>query len=387
MSNVAEIHPQPEAPDDDEERIGLASDLRLLRGLRRNFIRMSICFSLNHACVTSALALSTANLGPVLGNASNAVLYIFYTCTALVYAGPHVRWRGSKAALVDSSFAFCAYVGSFYVAEVWAQAAWVAALTGAAIGGVAAGILFTAQGVYFTLTARAYVQLSRSETGSSAHSADSSGSGDDCVDDIAKRRRLATPDHAMEDATAFFGSAFAFIYLLCEITFKLVAWILPKYWPAGWAVVTLTYLATAVAAAAVMVTIWHLDEESGEVSNSAFTLDMSSDGSSPDSPAEDSSMSRIARHHSSASVVGSDDGSGAAHSPVVVVEAEASTAVQQRYSSSSLISIESDADTAPGSGVGHFRELLLLLCERQMLLAMGLNLACGFSFLCTPRSF
>ena len=63
--------PDPHPQHDGEEMVALASQSEILlqRGLRRNFIRMSVFFSLNHACVTSALALSTANLGPVLGNA------------------------------------------------------------------------------------------------------------------------------------------------------------------------------------------------------------------------------------------------------------------------------------------------------------------------------
>jgi hypothetical protein len=121
-----------EAGDGEEEaRVAAAERAFQIRALRGNFVYMSVCFSLNHACVTSALALSTANLGSVLGNASNATLYVLYTCSALAFAGPHVRRRGSKQALVDSTFAFCVYVGSFYVAEVWRDVAWVAAIGGA----------------------------------------------------------------------------------------------------------------------------------------------------------------------------------------------------------------------------------------------------------------
>jgi hypothetical protein len=63
----------------------------------------------------------------------------------------------------------------------------------------------------------------------------------------------------MEDATSRFAAAFACIYLLSEISFKLIAWVLPQYWSAGWAVVSLTYVAAAVAAAAAMTNIWKLE--------------------------------------------------------------------------------------------------------------------------------
>ncbi len=363
-----------------EERVPLSSDSSrsgLRRGLRRNFIRMSLCFSLNHACVTAALALSTANLGPVLGNASNAVLYVFYTSTALLYAGPHVRWRGSKAALVDSTFGFCVYVGSFYVAEVWAPAAWAAAVVGAAVGGVAAGILFTAQGVYFTLTARAYAQLSSSESSCrSAHGEgpDSFAAGDDTVGDLG-RRRLGMPDRAMEEATALFASTFATIYLLSEITFKLIAWILPIYWPAGWAVVSLTYFATAVVAAAGMLNIWRLDAESEEPANPSLGVGISSPSSSDNGLPEEPGNSTDARNQACPSEARSDDGVGVARSTAVVLESEPA-AVPHRYSPSSHIGSESDTDPSRATGFCYLRELLLLLRERQMLLAMGLNLAC-----------
>ena len=195
---------------------------RRRRALLRNFALMSLYFSLNHACVVAVLVLSTANLGPGLGNISNAALYLFYVGSALLFAGPHVKRRGPKRALVDATLAFCVYVGSFFVAEVWSAGAWVAAPGGAAVGGLAAGVLFTAQGSYFTLTARAYA-------GGEAEGA------------------------AMEGATSLLGGIFAAIYLCCEIFFKLVASALPLYWSAGWLVVSAAYFVAAVLAALAMV--------------------------------------------------------------------------------------------------------------------------------------
>ena len=190
--------------------------------LLRNFALMSLYFSLNHACVVAVLVLSTANLGPGLGNISNAALYLFYVGSALLFAGPHVKRRGPKRALVDATLAFCVYIGSFFVAEVWSAGAWVAAPGGAAVGGLAAGVLFTAQGSYFTLTARSYA-------GGEAEGA------------------------AMEGATSLLGGIFAAIYLCCEIFFKLVASALPLYWSAGWLVVSAAYFVAAVLAALAMV--------------------------------------------------------------------------------------------------------------------------------------
>jgi hypothetical protein len=78
---------------------------------------------------------------------------VSYTSCALVTAAPYVRSRGAKTSLVHATLAFSIYVGSFCVAEAWAGVAWVAAVVGSLIGGAAGGVLFTAQGAYFTLSA------------------------------------------------------------------------------------------------------------------------------------------------------------------------------------------------------------------------------------------
>ena len=64
-----------------------------------NFCWMSLCFSLNHGCVTSCLALASAQLGPALGGYSSAILYLFYTTTALLVAPAIVRTLGPKGSL------------------------------------------------------------------------------------------------------------------------------------------------------------------------------------------------------------------------------------------------------------------------------------------------
>jgi hypothetical protein len=228
-------------------------DVRVEGGVRReitlNFVRMSVCFSLNHACVTAALALSTSNLGRVLGNASNAMLYIGYTSSALLLASPYVRARGPKASLVDATAAFSLYVGSFCVAEAWGEVAWVAAIGGSLLGGVAAGVLFTAQGLYFALSADAYARAAAGGGG------DGGGAG-------AGQRRArgvasASPQQR-ESATALLGGVFASIYLLCEVSFKLLAGLLPRLFGVGWAAVSLVYFLFALASAAAMSTIWAL---------------------------------------------------------------------------------------------------------------------------------
>lgn len=361
----------PDAADDDDERVAAAGRASQIRALRGNFVRMSMCFSMNHACVTSALALSTANLGSVLGNASNATLYVMYTLSALVFAGPHVRRRGSKQALVDSTFAFCVYVGSFYVAEVWRDVAWVAAIGGAAVGGVAAGVLFTAQGVYFMLTARAYVQLSRGgdASESSSDGALQSGGGGKAVS--------GAPDPAMEDATSRFAATFACIYLLSEISFKVIAWALPQYWSAGWAVVSLTYVAAAVAAAAAMTNIWKLETgtERG-MGGGADSVRIGDPGSA---------NGAIRGHSGNRGNSERKDGDGGGQQllpdagPYPQRQGRSTGETKDDGLVMGKPALRVEAASSPSSGLAQLRETLLLLFRPQMLLAMGMNLAYGFT--------
>lgn len=253
------------------------------RAVLRNFAHMSLCFSLNHACVTAALALSTANLGVTLGNVSNAMLYIGYTASAVLLAAPVVRARGAKASLVASTAAFCVYVGSFCVAEVWKGGAWLAAVGGSMVGGVAAGVLFTAQGAYFTLAAREYARAS----------------------DL-RATTAEPPPAAIEQATALFAGVFAAIYLLSEVVFKLIAGLLPTVWDAGWIVVSFVYFCVAVASAAGMTQIWNLaseEEQDGGEGQEAVTMPVSRQ---PE-PQQLSSASSGRLSQSDASASGSSD--------------------------------------------------------------------------------
>lgn len=159
-------------------------------GILLNFVMMSLCFSLNHGCVTSCLALASAQLGPKLGGYSSGVLYAFYTLTALLLAPDVVRRLGSKGALDWGLFLYCAYVGSYAVALVCPSLRWPAVLFGAALGGLAAGWNWTAQGDFFGRAAELYAYTLQVER---------------------------------ETATAFLSGVFATLYLGLELGLKLVS--------------------------------------------------------------------------------------------------------------------------------------------------------------------
>ena len=55
-------------------------------GLKRNFMKFAIFFSVNHGCVTSVLGISLAILGDE-GSYMSGALYLTYAATALVASG------------------------------------------------------------------------------------------------------------------------------------------------------------------------------------------------------------------------------------------------------------------------------------------------------------
>lgn len=104
------------------------------------------------------------------------------------------------------------------------------------IGGVAAGVLFTAYGAYFATTCAIFVK------------------------DPAQVAKGTTP----QQATSMFSGAFATIYLLCEVLFKVLATIIPRNFSGGRSVVLLTYSVIAVVAAICMTVIAPLETPPAE---------------------------------------------------------------------------------------------------------------------------
>ena len=70
--------------------------------IRRNFIVMSIAFSLNHGSAVACIAYATAELGNDLGSASSGILYVCYAISALLVSKPFVCSVGPKLALFAS---------------------------------------------------------------------------------------------------------------------------------------------------------------------------------------------------------------------------------------------------------------------------------------------
>ena len=118
---------------------------------------------------------------------------------ALLLASGVVKLIGVKGGLAGGSMLYCVYIGSFYLATVAAdeRVQLYAALCGAVTGGVAGAVLFTAQGIFFTMTAQ---QISALSSPSSSTSTDVG---------------------VLPAVTSKLAGLFASIYLFCEVAFKL----------------------------------------------------------------------------------------------------------------------------------------------------------------------
>ena len=117
---------------------------------------MSFCFGLNHGTVTALLAIASTELGQSLGGMQSGVLYLAYTLSALLLAGPLVNFMGGKWSLTWGLLIYCAYTVSFLVALLDESIKWPVAISGSVVGGIAAGWIWTAQGVFFVNSARLY---------------------------------------------------------------------------------------------------------------------------------------------------------------------------------------------------------------------------------------
>jgi len=175
----------------DQEKGGV--DQEKASGLLRNFLLMTVCFSINHGAAVALVGLATTNLGLELGNLQNALLYGFYTASALLLGNVTVAACGSKWALLTGLWIYVLYVASFVVADQYSHndaVKYPAACLGGVLGGVAAGgFLWTAQGVYMVQNAKLYAQAAG-------------------ITDT--------------DAIFMFAGYFAVPFLICEVLFKLM---------------------------------------------------------------------------------------------------------------------------------------------------------------------
>ena len=122
--------------------------------LRRNFLKASLTFSITHACVTVVLSYSTAELGDAVSSIGGGVLYVVYSLSSLFLGKIVCNSRGAKGALCLGLVLYSIYVISFLLSIAIPAIKWPVFILGSFCGGIAAGILWTAQGLYYQLNSR-----------------------------------------------------------------------------------------------------------------------------------------------------------------------------------------------------------------------------------------
>ena len=139
------------------------------RAVYRNFVLMTILFSIHHACVVSCLSLATARLGANVGATQSSILYVTYTGSALIGATYMVKRWGPHGALVTGMFLYCFYVAAFGVAATTttttSTTTAAVAYAGATLGGLGAGLVWTAQGSFFAQAAQAHARAAIADEG------------------------------------------------------------------------------------------------------------------------------------------------------------------------------------------------------------------------------
>jgi hypothetical protein len=195
-----------------------------------NFIFMAMLFSANHGCTVACLGLATSRFGVSIGAWQSSALYFTYTASAILGATYVVKALGGRDALIMGMALYCAYVGCFWVATINASIETPAALLGAFIGGAGGGLLWTAQGSYFTKAAEIHAQQK--------------------------------PRQHVDDSTSLFAGIFAFIYLTEEVILRSLSTALISY-GMRWSAVFGTYTAVAVTSALGMLGIrnYHKEED------------------------------------------------------------------------------------------------------------------------------
>lgn len=125
----------------------------------KNFQYFSILYSIVHASLEGVLVYSAAELGTSLGAYGGFTLFMTYTLSALFFAKLVLQYVEVKSCILLGLMALIVYVLAFFIAIVLPRYAWMIFLTGAAIGGLGAGILWTAQGSYYSMNAQEYASV------------------------------------------------------------------------------------------------------------------------------------------------------------------------------------------------------------------------------------
>jgi len=123
--------------------------------LRANWNWFAMMFAINHGVVTTPLVISTSVLNESVGYIGNALLNISTVASALLLGATVVNAAGLRGGVLFGMGFYCVYAGLFVIAAIAKGAVavqWVTFCAGSVCAGVAAGVLWTAQGGYFSRT-------------------------------------------------------------------------------------------------------------------------------------------------------------------------------------------------------------------------------------------
>jgi len=210
----------------------------------RSFIVMAVCFSVNHGCVTSVLALASSDFDDNLAAISSAILYGTYTLSALFAAVPLVLTLGAKRSLSAGLWLYCLYIIPFAIILLFPQISTSVTtglvIVGSATGGFGAGWLWTAQGKYFAAAAAEYSKF----TG-----------------------------NPKEEINGYFGGIFSSIYVGFEVFMKLFSSVVRDNWSQGGKQFVFTfYAAAAIVSATGMLFVRPLPNKPSQETSSTAQL-------------------------------------------------------------------------------------------------------------------
>lgn len=124
---------------------------------RRNFMVMSASFGLCQACATTPIAFATSLLEPQVGQLGTGLLMLCSMFSSLLLGAPIVNALGAKKSLLLGMSCSASYVLLFALASLRPPGCykqWVAYFLGCLFYGLGSGVLWTAQGTFFSETSR-----------------------------------------------------------------------------------------------------------------------------------------------------------------------------------------------------------------------------------------
>ena len=186
----------------------------------RNFTFFSYVFAANPSSALACLSLATARLGSV-GAWSSGMLYLAYTLSSIMGATYVVKQFGGRNAMILGMSFYVVYVCCFWIAVTHPAMKAIAAIAGAFVGGIGSGILWTAQGSYFTQAAEEHALYLGCE---------------------------------WADCTSSFSGTFAFAYLLEETILHLSSFVMIQYFLMEWSTIFAIY--TGIAFVSTVGMVW-----------------------------------------------------------------------------------------------------------------------------------